>query len=200
MEIFLQILVGVGLAATCGFRIFVPLLVMGVAGLGGYLQLASGFDWIASLPAVIIFGIATVVEIAAYFIPYIDNLVDSISIPASVVAGTLVAASVISDMQPLLRWTLAIIAGGGLAAVTSLISNGAHAVSTLASGGAANPAVSGAESVFTVISAIIAIAIPILAFVLLVILVAGAFQILRKLKKKYKNRRGPSAGQEVQHG
>lgn len=189
MEIVLQILVGIGLAATCGFRVFVPLLVMGIAGLSGYLQLAPGFTWITSLPAVIIFGIATVIEIAAYFIPYIDNLLDSISIPASVVAGIVVAASVITDIHPLLRWTLAIIAGGGLAAVTSLISNGAHGVSTLASGGAANPAVSGAESVLSVLASIMAIAVPVLAVSLLIVLIFVAFRVLRHDKNKRNNNR-----------
>ena len=184
MEIVLQILIGVGLAATCGFRVFVPLLVMSIAGLSGYLHLAAGFEWIASLPALIIFGIATVIEIAAYFIPYVDNLLDSISVPASVIAGIVVAASVITDMHPILRWTLAVIAGGGIATVTSLISNGAHGVSTVASGGAANPAVSGVESILSVTAAILAIAIPILAFILIAILVIIAFQVLRRQKKK----------------
>lgn len=184
MEIVLQILIGVGLAATCGFRVFVPLLVMSIAGLSGYLHLAAGFEWIASLPALIIFGIATFIEIAAYFIPYVDNLLDSISVPASVIAGIVVAASVITDMHPILRWTLAVIAGGGIATVTSLISNGAHGVSTVASGGAANPAVSGVESILSVTAAILAIAIPILAFILIAILVIIAFQVLRRQKKK----------------
>lgn len=184
MEIVLQILIGVGLAATCGFRVFVPLLVMSIAGLSGYLHLAAGFEWIASLSALIIFGIATFIEIAAYFIPYVDNLLDSISVPASVIAGIVVAASVITDMHPILRWTLAVIAGGGIATVTSLISNGAHGVSTVASGGAANPAVSGVESILSVTAAILAIAIPILAFILIAILVIIAFQVLRRQKKK----------------
>jgi hypothetical protein len=187
MEILLQILIGVGLAATCGFRVFVPLLVMGIAGLSGYLHLAAGFEWIGSLTAVIIFGIATVVEIAAYFIPYIDNILDSISIPASVVAGITVAASVITDVHPLLRWTLAVIAGGGIATVTSLISNGAHGISTVASGGVANPAVSGAESILSVISAIIAIAVPVLAITLIVVLVIVAIRVLRKYRRKQRN-------------
>lgn len=189
MEIVLQILVGIGLAATCGFRVFVPLLVMGIAGLSGYLQLAPGFTWITSLPAVIIFGIATVIEIAAYFIPYIDNLLDSISIPVSVIAGIIVAASVITDVQPILRWTLAVIAGGGIATVTSLISNGAHGVSTVASGGAANPAVSGAESVLSVLASIMAIAVPVLAVSLLLVLLFVAFRVLRHDKNKRNNHR-----------
>ncbi len=184
MEILLQILIGVGLAATCGFRIFVPLLVMGIAGLGGYLNLASGFDWIASYPAVIIFAVATVIEIAAYFIPYVDNLLDSISIPASVVAGIVVAASVITDMHPLLRWTLAVIAGGGVAALTSLISNGTHGLSTVVSGGAANPAVSGGETAFSVIAAILSIVVPVLAILLIVMVLIIAFRLLRRWKRR----------------
>lgn len=189
MEILLQILVGIGLAATCGFRVFVPLFVMGIAGMSGYLQLASGFTWISSPAAVIVFGIATIIEIAAYFIPYVDNLLDSISIPASIIAGIVVAASVITDIQPLLRWALVIIAGGGIAAGTSLISNGAHGVSTLTSGGTANPAVSGAESVLSVVSAVVSIVVPILVIVWLAVLVIFAFRLMRKYKKKQRSHR-----------
>ncbi|NLV48695.1 MAG: DUF4126 domain-containing protein [Clostridiaceae bacterium] len=184
MAYILQILIGVGLAATCGFRIFVPLLVMGIAGYSGYLELASEFSWIASLPAIIIFAVATIIEIAAYFIPYVDNLLDSISIPASVIAGIVVAASVITDMHPLLRWTFAVIAGGGVATVTSLVSNGVHGVSTVASGGGANPAVSGVESALSIVSAIVAVLVPVLAVILITIVVILTIRLMKKWKRR----------------
>lgn len=191
MELLLQILIGVGLAATCGYRIFVPLLVMGIAGLSGYLTLSPGFEWIAGYPAVIIFGIATIIEICAYFIPYVDNLLNKISIPASIIAGIIVTASVITDINPILQWSLAIIAGGGIAAVTSLISNGVHDTSTVVTLGVANPVVSTIESVSSVIAAILAIAVPVLAFILLVLLIAVTVRTLQKLKKR---KNTPAAG------
>ena len=188
MAYILQILIGIGLAATCGVRIFVPLLVMGIAGYSGYLELASEFSWIASLPAIIIFAVATIIEIAAYFIPYVDNLLDSISIPASVIAGIVVAASVITDMHPLLRWTFAVIAGGGVATVTSLVSNGVLGVSTVASGGGANPAVSGVESALSIVSAIVAVLVPVLAVILITIVVILTIRLMKKWKRQKQHR------------
>ena len=113
----MSVLLGIGLAATCGFRIFVPLLIMGIAGVSGSLNLSSGFEWIASYPAMIVFGIATIFEAVAYFFPYIDNLLNTISTPFSILAGVIVSAAVITDISPFLQWTLAIIAGGGVRAV-----------------------------------------------------------------------------------
>ena len=184
VETFLSVLLGIGLAATCGFRIFVPLLIMGIAGISGSLNLSSGFEWIASYPAMIGFGIATIFEAVAYFFPYVDNLLNTISTPFSILAGVVVSAAVITDISPFLQWTLAIIAGGGAASATSLISNGAHHASTAVSAGLTNPVVSAVESVISVILPVLAIAMPVLAFILLILLVAAIYRLLIKLRSK----------------
>jgi hypothetical protein len=189
MELFLNILIGIGLASTCGFRVFVPLLVLGMANMIGYLELSSGFAWIGSYPALVIFGIATVVEIAAYFIPYVDNLLKTISIPISAIAGIVVTAAVITDISPVLRWPLAIIAGGGVASVTSLISNGAHNTSTVFSGGIANPVVSAGETLVSVIMSVLSILFPLVAGSLLVIMIMMIVKRVRRFKeKRYKHK------------
>ena len=185
----MNILIGIGLAATCGFRVFVPLLVLGMANMIGYLELSPGFAWIGSYPALVIFGIATVVEIAAYFIPYVDNLLKTISIPISAIAGIVVTAAVITDISPVLRWPLAIIAGGGVASVTSLISNGAHNTSTVFSGGIANPVVSAGETLVSVIMSVLSILFPLVAVSLLVIMIMMIVKRVRRFKeKRYKHK------------
>src|SRR5262245_64569506 len=105
MESFLSFLVGVGLSAACGFRVFVPLLVVSIAAQTGHVHLASGFDWMGSTAALIAFATATALEIAAYYIPWVDNLLDMVASPAAVVAGTIVTASLAADMSPFLKWT-----------------------------------------------------------------------------------------------
>src|SRR5579859_1441024 len=115
MDTLLSVCIGIGLSAACGFRVFVPLLVMNIASLSGHLTLAHSFEWIGSYPALIAFSVATCVEIAGYYIPWVDHALDTIATPAAIVAGTLVTASVVSDMSPFLKWTLAAIAGGGAA-------------------------------------------------------------------------------------
>ena len=186
MEILLQVLVGIGLAATCGFRVFVPLFVMSIAGVSGYMNFSAGFEWIASYPALIIFGVATVLEIVAYFVPYVDNILDMASLPIGIVAGIIVVASVITAVDPILRWTLTVIAGGGIAAGTGVISNAVHALSTATTGGTANPAVSTIESGATVIMTILSVVLPIVGVlvVALVLFLSIRYVVRRKRKKQ----------------
>src|SRR2546423_1854095 len=137
---FLSICVGIGLSAACGFRIFVPLLCLSIASFTGQLHLAGSFAWIGTPPALIAFGVATIVEIAAYFIPFLDNLLDTVAIPTAAVAGTIATGSVMTtDMDPLWRWALAIIAGGGMATSTQLATTKLRAVSSVTTAGAGNP-------------------------------------------------------------
>src|SRR6266404_6194452 len=117
METVLSVCLGIGLSAACGFRVFVPLLVMSIAALSGHLTLAHGFEWIESYPALVAFSVATCLEVAGYYIPWVDHLLDTIATPAAIVAGTIITASMVTDMSPFLRWTLAAIAGGGAAGV-----------------------------------------------------------------------------------
>lgn len=162
MEIVLSICLGIGLSAACGFRVFVPLLAMSIASLSGHLTLSPGFQWIGTLPALIIFATAAILEIAAYYIPWLDNLLDSIAAPAAIVAGTLVAASSIVHMSPLLKWVLAIIAGGGTAAIFHGSTTMIRAGSTAMTGGLSNHAIATAELGIASALSILAIALPII--------------------------------------
>ena len=120
-DILLSVGLGLGLSAACGFRIFVPFLAMSGAAHAGYLQLDGRFEWIGSTPALIVFGVATLLEIGAYYLPWLDNLLDSVASPAAVIAGVVATASVVTDMDPLLKWSLAVIAGGGLAGAVQAV-------------------------------------------------------------------------------
>jgi hypothetical protein len=111
----ISLLAGIGLAAATGFRVFVPLLGVGLAGRAGLLPLTTGFEWLASPVALLALGIATVVEVGAYFVPWLDNALDTVATPAAVGAGTIVALSVVGDSSPFLAWVLAILAGGSTA-------------------------------------------------------------------------------------
>lgn len=174
---FLSLLVGAGLAAASGFRVFVPLLVMSVAARAGHLQLAAGFGWIASGPALTAFAAATVLEIVAYLLPYIGHLLDVLAAPAAFVAGTLVTASSVIGMSPFLRWSLAIIAGGGLATLVHAATGVTRAGSTATTGGLGNPAVAAAEAGGSTLLSVLAIAAPVLAFAALAVLILVVWRL-----------------------
>jgi hypothetical protein len=165
METLLAVALGLALAAACGFRIFVPLLVVGAAEAAGYLTLAPKFAWIGTTPALVVLGVATVAEVAAYHVPWLDHLLDTIASPAAVVAGIVVTASVVTDMDPMWRWTLAVIAGGGLAGAVQGSTVLVRAASTAATGGLANPVVATGELAGAVAVSILALLVPVFALV-----------------------------------
>lgn len=170
MQELLGVFIGLGLSATCGFRVFVPLLGMSIAHHAGHLTLAPGFQWIGSWPALATFGIAMVIEIIGYYIPWVDNMLDTIATPAAVVAGTIATASVVLDVSPFLRWSLAIIAGGGIAGLIQTSSVAARGASTASTAGLGNPIVSTTELAASILGTLVSLIIPIVAFVLVVVL------------------------------
>lgn len=184
MEIVLSVCLGLGLSAACGFRVFVPLLVLSVAANGGYLTLAESFGWLASLPALITFAVATALEIAAYYVPWVDNLLDTVSSPAAVVAGVVVSASVITGIDPYLKWTLALIAGGGLAGTVQMLTTGARGASTLATAGLGNPVLSTVETGGSILLSVVAAVAPLVAVVLLAAFLAFALSRLGRHRRR----------------
>ena len=171
-ETVFSILIGLGLAAACGFRVFVPLLIMSLASRAevGQLVLGDNFAWIGSTPALITFSIATLLEIAGYYIPWVDNLLDTVATPTAVVAGILVTASAMGDTSPFLKWTLAVLAGGGTTAVFQGITSVARHVSSFTTGGLGNPVLATAEAGGSALLSVLAITLPVLAFLLVLTL------------------------------
>lgn len=160
METVFSVLAGLGLAAACGFRVFVPLWVASVAVHAGFLHPAPEFAWLGTMPAILTFGVATLMEVGAYYVPWLDHVLDTLASPASVVAGALIAASVAVDLDPFARWTLAIIAGGGLAATVQAGTVAARGLSFSTTGGMANPAVATAELGGALVTSAISVVAP----------------------------------------
>jgi len=168
----LSILVGIGLSAACGFRIFVPLLVMNLAALSGHLHLAQGFQWIGSYPATIAFSVATALEVLGYYIPWVDHLLDTLATPAAVIAGTIVTASMVTGMSPFLKWTLAVIAGGGAAGLVQGTTVVARGASTAATGGLGNPVVATLEFAGALLTSFLALLAPVAVVALIIVVCA----------------------------
>jgi hypothetical protein len=177
MEILLSVCMGLGLAAACGFRVFVPLLGLSIAALSGYLELNENFAWAGTWPALACFLTATVLEIGAYYIPWLDNLLDSITTPAAVIAGTVVTASVLTDMPPLARWSLALIAGGGTAGLIQTATVALRGTSSATTAGTGNWIVATVELVAAIFSTVLSIVLPVLGLLLVVLLALMLFGI-----------------------
>ncbi|MAU70492.1 MAG: hypothetical protein CML04_00205 [Pseudozobellia sp.] len=183
-ETIISIFLGIGLAASVGFRVFLPLFALSLAAYFDMWQLNDNWHWIGSLAAVLTLGVATVVEIFAYFIPWVDNLLDSFAVPLAAIAGTAVMVSTVANLDPLVTWCLAIIAGGG----TATAIKGAGATGRLASsattGGLGNPIVSTVETGAAMVVTTASLFMPILAAILVIFILVIIFRIYRRLRPK----------------
>lgn len=165
METLISLAAGLGLSAACGFRVFVPLFGIGLATRAGYLAVSPGFEWLGTDPALIAFGAATVLEVLAYNIPWMDNLLDTLATPAALLAGVVASAAVFVDLPPMLRWTAAVIGGGAAAGVVQWATVILRLKSTAFTGGLANPAVAAAETGASALTVVLAIVVPVVCLV-----------------------------------
>lgn len=184
MEIFLSLCLGIGLAACSGFRVFVPLLLSSIAIHFGIVNVTDGFEWMGTWTAIAVLATATVLEIGGYYIPWVDNLLDTIAAPAAVAAGTLLTTSFVEIDNPLLHWGLGIIMGGGTAGFIQVGTSLVRLASTKLSGGIANPVVATVENVASVGFSLFTFWLPVVAFVFVVLFVMWLIQKLLKRKSK----------------
>jgi Domain of unknown function (DUF4126) len=183
-EYLLAAALGISLAAAVGFRVFVPLLVVAVAAKSGWMDVAPAFAWLGSGTAIAMLAVAAAAEVAAYYIPGVDNMLDALAAPLAVVAGTLLVAAPLWELPPLLKWSTAVIAGGGAAGITQGLTSLLRTKSTLATGGLANPVVSTGELGGSLLLSILALLMPVLALALLLVLLALIFRRLRRLARR----------------
>jgi hypothetical protein len=179
--------IGIGLAASCGFRVFVPLLVAGIAERAGVLPLNEGFQWLASCPAIFCFGTATVLEILAYYIPFVDNLLDTITTPLAIAAGTLLFTSVLPVEDDFLRWTTGIIFGGGAAATVQAGTALTRLFSTKLTAGAGNDVVATGEHAAALGTSILSLFTPFLIAIIFILFIT--FLILKFGRRLYSGKK-----------
>ncbi len=168
-QLAIALILGVGLGAACGFRVFVPMLLSCLAVKAKLITVSAGFAWLGSDLALAIFAIATLIEIFGYLVPWLDHALDVMATPCAIIAGSILSASFITGMDPMLKWTLAVVAGGGAAGLVQAGSVAVRAVSTTVTAGFANPIISALESIAAFILAALVILAPILAVLLLIL-------------------------------
>lgn len=188
LPFLISLFVGIGLAAATGFRVFLPIFFLSLGSYLGWIPLDQSYAWIGGLPAVIATGLATIVEILAYYIPFIDNILDSITEPLATIAGSLLFASQFTEVSNWIQWSLAIIAGGGTAATISSVFAGTRAASSGTTAGVANPAISTIETIGSTIMSILAIFLPILAGICVLVILYLAFKFGKKLLDKVRKK------------
>ena len=180
-ELPLSVVLGIGLAAATGFRVFLPMLVASAAAYFGHLPLSDSFAWLGTGPALTMLSVATLVEILAYYVPGLDNLLDTLATPAALVAGTIVSAAVMTDVPPMVKWTAAIIAGGGVAGLTQGATAIIRANATVFTGGLGNFVISTAELIGALVVSLLALAAPLAALALVILFLWLMLRLMRHL-------------------
>jgi len=196
METLLSVFIGLGLSAACGFRVFVPLLAISIASISGHLTLSSGFEWMGTFPALISFAVATALEIAGYYIPWVDHLLDLVAGPAAVIAGVIAMASSVAGLSPFMKWSLAIVAGGGIAATFQALTGMTRITSTSTTAGLLNPAVSTAEAAGATAFSAMAIIVPIVGMIVLVICLTLAYWPGRAMLRRFRSQNSSTQSEE----
>jgi len=185
MDYAISILLGISLAASCGFRVFVPLLVTNIGSLSGWVHLGGGFEWMGTWLSFAIFLTATIIEIAAYYIPWLDNALDTIAVPLASVAGTLLTVSFIADFPPGIQWAIGIVAGGGTAAIIKTAAGAVRLGSSAVSGGFTNWIVATVEHIVSIIMSVLSFFIPIVTGIGAILIFAFcAIKLVKRFRKK----------------
>lgn len=184
LDLALAIAMGVGLAAAVGFRVFLPMLVLSIAAYGGHVTLSGGLAWLGTPAALVMLSVAAALEILGYYIPGVDNVLDGIAAPAALIAGTVVSAAVMTDLPPMIKWTTAVIAGGGAAGLTQGLTSLLRAKSTVMTLGLGNHVVATGELGGAIIVSLLALAAPLAAVGLMVLFCWFTVRLVRRLFRK----------------
>lgn len=179
----LSFFLGIGLAASTGFRVFLPLFAMSLATYFHIIPLHESWHWVGELPAMVCLGVAMIFEISAYYIPFVDNLLDTVAAPLAAIAGTIVMASTLVDVDPMLTWGLAIIAGGGTATAMQGMTTVTRLASSVKTAGLGNPVIATAETGTAFTLSTLAIFLPIIALIMVVIIFVIVFWLYKKIRK-----------------
>lgn len=189
LNTFLELALGISLSAAAGFRVFVPLLILSAAAVLGHFDLPTDLDWAESSQALAVFAVASTLEIGGYYIPWVDNILDTVATPAAIIAGTVVSAALVDpSMAPVAQWTLALVAGGGTAGLTKILTNLLRITSTAVSGGLTNPILATIELAAAIGLSVLAITVPVLSLSMVVIVLTLGLQKLWRLFLKIRTR------------
>ena len=196
LGLLVQLAMGVSLAACAGLRAFLPLLVVGLAGRMEAIPLSDSFEWLASTPALMVFAAAVVVEVLGDKVPAVDNFLDLVQVWIKPVAGTILVASVLTELGPLTRVVLGIVLGGSAAEAVHVLKAKLRLVSTVSTAGFGNPVISTVEDAGSLLGSIGALILPVLVFLIVIILLGFSLSAVRRILRSTRSVHPHPRGQQ----
>jgi uncharacterized membrane protein len=184
-NIFLGILLGLGLSASTGLNTFLPLLLLSAAArfhVAG-IELGAKFEWLTSDAAMITLIVACVIELIADKIPAVDHFLDSAGTFIRPIAGALASASVLTGLDPMVAAIIGIIVGAPTSLGLHTLKAGTRVASTATTFGCANPIISLIEDVISFSLSVIAIFLPIVVPLALAVLVYALYRLMKRIRR-----------------
>jgi len=180
-ELLPALALAIALAASAGLRAWLPLLLAGALARAGVLDLGPSFSFLSSNKALVLFGVATVIELLGDKIPAVDHALDVIGTPLRPAAGALLAASVLGTVSdPLTALALGTAVGAPSALVPHALKTTLRTASTAFTGGLANPVISLIEDAISVVLVVLAVLVPVLVVGLLGLAIYYSVRLLRR--------------------
>ncbi len=184
ISLLLALCMGIALSAVCGLRVFLPLLLLALACRWGGVPLAEELRWLYSDAALLCLSAATLLEILAYYIPLVDNVLDAIQTPLALIAGALVMSGLLAEQPDWLQWGVGIVGGAGSAGAVQMLTSTLRLGSTATTGGLGNPLLSTVENILAFLGSLLALFAPVLALLGLLLLGWLALRLARRLRRR----------------
>ena len=184
---FLAVCTAFGLAAACGLRVFLPLFLGGLAARLEFLSLHEHFGWLGSTIALVVFGLATLLEILSYHVPLLDHALDVAATSVAAIAGAILSLAVLADFDPWLRWSLALMVGTSLPTAIRLPVASTRVASTVTTAGIGNQLIAVGESVGATLLAGLAVLVPFVVVPLILALVVAVWVQIRRRRRRATN-------------
>lgn len=176
---------GFGLSAAAGLNAFLPLLTVGILARFDLIQLQAPFSLLTHPLVLLIIAALAVLEFIGDKVPVVDHALHTAGLVVHPIAGAVLfvaANSSIGSVDP----TLAAIGGLVMAGSAHLARSALRTTSTAATGGTANPVLSFAEDATSLVLTVLAILLPVLAFIIIIVLAFVVWRVLRPLLRTWR--------------
>ena len=182
-----SLLAAFGLSGAAGLNAWIPLLAVGLLSRAGQLELADGYDWLASTPALIALAAAFVLDFVGDKVPAVDSLLHAVGTIVHPAAGAIVFAGpteIPTDVPSIVLFALGASVAGSLHATRATV----RPVSTTMTAGAGNPVLSLAEDLVSAALSVLAVFAPVLGAICLLAVVVLAVLWWRRVRNSRRRR------------
>lgn len=169
MDVISGLLSAFGLSTAAGLNAYIPLLVVGLlARYTDLIALGRPFDMLENPIVLLVIAVLALLDFIGDKIPAVDHVLHAIGLVVAPIAGAIVALAANSDANSISPLLVAI-CGVLLAGSTQVARASARPLATATTAGVANPVLSFLEDGVSAVLSVLAVFLPVLAFLLVIL-------------------------------